>query len=269
MYARVAEGLLASGAVAGLAWWRGSLAPSGAWLALLVGTAVWAGGGAPWFCALMAFFVTSTLLGRVGRARKEATKREFSKGDTRDGWQVLSNGGVAALAAIAMALEPRPMFAAAFVGALATANADTWATELGVLSAGDPISIARLRRVPRGTSGAVSLLGLAATVGGAALIGLVSGLLTGGARAAARITLVATAAGTLGSLADSLLGATAQAAYRCPACARETEGPRHHCCAATTRTRGLAFVGNDVVNAVATLLGAIAAVGLAAILDGQ
>src|SRR5258708_3495548 len=87
----VLPAVLASLVIAALAWWRGALSLSGAAAALLVGTAVWAGGGAAWFAALMIFFVTSTALGRVGRAAKEATKREFSKGDRRDALQVLAN----------------------------------------------------------------------------------------------------------------------------------------------------------------------------------
>src|SRR5439155_21605655 len=155
---RALAGAIASAAIAGCAWWRGSLSRSGAAAATAVGTCIFAGGGAAWFAALVTFFVTSTLLGRVGRARKAAAKREFSKGDTRDAWQVLANGGAAAAAALGALLVPSPYWSAAFLGALATANGDTWATELGVLSRGEPFVLRgfSLVRVPRGTSGAVS-----------------------------------------------------------------------------------------------------------------
>ena len=254
---RIAVGALASAAIAWLARRRGSLSRSGAWAALGIGTVIYAAGGFAWFSALGAFFFTSTLLGRVGRARKQATKREFEKGDTRDAWQALSNGGVAAAAALGMILLPSPLWTAAFVGALATANADTWATELGVLSRRDPISLVRFARVPRGTSGAVSPLGLAATLGGAATIGVVFALF---ARAPSALW-VATCAGTLGSLADSLFGATLQARFYCPTCDRENiEGPRHHCGTATEHRGGLRAFNNDAVNLAATLAGALLAV---------
>ena len=267
---RLIAGALASAAIAGFALWRRALSPSGAAAALAVGTCIFAGGGPAWFAALVTFFVTSTLLGRVGRARKAATKREFSKGDTRDAWQVLSNGGAAAAAALGLGLAPSTIWAAAFLGALATANGDTWATELGVLSRGEPFALRgfSLARVPRGTSGAVSPLGLGATVAGAAAIGAVAAL----APAAffctpARAALLAILGGTAGALADSLLGATVQESFWCAACARETESARHHCGARAEHRRGLRGFGNDAVNAAATLLGALCAVAADAALD--
>jgi uncharacterized protein (TIGR00297 family) len=249
----VIAGFLASCAVAAFAFLRGALSPSGALAAVAVGTSIWAGGGGRWFAALMTFFVTSTLLGRVGRAAKEATKREFSKGDRRDALQVLANGGVAALAAgAAAAWGGSPALTAVFVGALATANGDTWATELGVLSRREPFSLVTLRRVPRGTSGAVSPLGLLATLLGALAVALPLGSL--------RLALVAGVAGTCGSLADSLLGATVQTRFRCPACDKLTEGARHHCGAVCAPAGG--FIGNDAVNFLATAVGALVAYGL-------
>ena len=122
--------------IAAVAWRRRSLSSSGAFAAAGVGSVIFAGGGPVWFATLGAFFVTSTLLGRVGAAMKERTKREFSKGDTRDAYQVLANGGVAAVAAALMYVAPDARWLYAFAGALATANGDTWATELGVTICG-------------------------------------------------------------------------------------------------------------------------------------
>lgn len=255
---RAGLAFLGSLAIAGYALRRGSLAPSGAALALLIGTSIGAGGGGAFFAVLITFFVTSTALGKAGRARKEAVKREFSKGDTRDGWQALANGGVAALAAVGMGLSPSPLWAAAFLGAMATANGDTWATELGVLSRAEPFSLLSFRRVPRGTSGAVSALGMAATAGGALVVGLVAAAGSEAFRMhPVRIVLTSVIAGTFGSLADSLLGATLQAGYHCPACDRACEAERHHCGAEATFVRGFRFLNNDVVNLMATLLGAL------------
>jgi uncharacterized protein (TIGR00297 family) len=251
--ARAVIGLLLSSAIAALAWRRRSLSSSGAVAATVVGAVIFAGGGAIWFGALAIFFATSTALGRVGAAQKERTKREFVKGDTRDAWQVLANGGVAAAAALGMLLAPDARWLYAFAGALATANGDTWATELGILSRAEPRSIVTLRPVPRGTSGAVSALGLAATVAGALVVAGVASL---AAAAPLRLILVATAAGTLGSLVDSLAGATVQETFYCAACARECEAPVHSCGAAAERVRGVVGFGNDAVNFVATLFGA-------------
>ena len=254
--ARALIGILLSSVIAGLAWRRHSLSLSGAVAATLVGATIFTGGGPVWFATLGAFFATSTLLGRVGAAHKEATKREFSKGDTRDAWQVLANGAVAAGAALAMALAPDPRWLYAFAGALATANGDTWATELGVLSRREPFSLLTRRRVPRGTSGAVSPLGLAATVAGALVVAVVASF---AAASPLSLIVVTVAAGTAGALADSLAGATVQEAFYCPACARACESPTHHCGAAAERVGGIVGFGNDMVNFVATLFGATVA----------
>src|ERR1043166_6119652 len=101
-----------------------------------------------------------------------------------------------------------------------TANADTWAPELGVLSRREPWSIITLAPVPRGTSGAVSTLGLAATVAGAFVVGAVISL---AADRSLHLVMVAVIAGLIGSLADSLLGATLQEQFHCAACARDCE----------------------------------------------
>ena len=259
MIARVFIGFAVSSAIAALAHRRGALSSSGALAATAVGAVIFLGGGPWWFTALGAFFVTSTLLGRVGAAYKARTKREFSKGDTRDAWQVLANGGVAAVAALLMLVGPDARWLYAFVGALATANGDTWATELGILAPGEPRSILTWKPVPRGTSGAVSPLGLAATLAGAFLVALVAS--PAGGRPL-RLLLVGTVAGVTGALVDSLAGATVQEQFWCAGCARECESPRHSCGAVAERRRGIVGFGNDLVNFAATLAGALAAAAL-------
>jgi len=256
---RVVVGFVLSSAIAGLAYRRRALSSSGALAAAAVGAVIFVGGGAWWFGALGVFFVTSTLLGRVGAAFKARTKREFSKGDTRDAWQVLANGGVAAVAALLMLVAPDARWLYAFVGALATANGDTWATELGILSPGEPRSIVTLRRVPRGSSGAVSALGLAATVAGAFVVGLAAASASG---RPLRVLWIAVVAGTVGSLVDSLAGATVQESFFCRGCARACESPRHHCGADAERRSGIVGFGNDLVNFTATLAGALVAAAL-------
>jgi len=144
-------------------------------------------------------------------------------------------------------------------GALACVCGDTWASELGVLAPGGPPRLITTGRpVPRGTSGAVSLFGTAASVAGGALVGLVLALDGGAlhwpraavcADAAGRpaaaaaalplqwlfLALLGAGAGLMGSLVDSYLGATVQRTWfdavsgrvtaRLPAGARESEAP--------------------------------------------
>jgi uncharacterized protein (TIGR00297 family) len=265
MMGRLAVGLLLSAVIAALAWRRRSLSPSGALAALVAGSIIYVGGGAVWFATLMAFFATSTLLGRVGAARKAVIKREFEKGDTRDAWQVLANGGVATAAALGMWLLPDARWLYLFAGALACANGDTWATELGTLSRGEPWSLTTLARVPRGTSGAVSPLGMSATVAGALLVALVAAGAPAAAGMRVRLVVVTVIAGSVGALVDSIIGATIQESFHCARCDRDCESAIHSCGATCPRVRGIGGFGNDAVNFVATLTGGLFAVGAASL----
>lgn len=264
LWLRWSGSLLAAGCVAWLAHRAQALKRSGAWAATLVGGVILAAGGWGWAALLLFFFVTSSLLSRVGRRAKAALHGQVVKGGPRDARQVLANGGLAALAALGHALEPTPWWWLAAAGALAAANADTWATEIGVLSPGPPRDVRTGRPVPPGTSGAVSLLGVAAALLGA----LGVGLLAAGPLPVALLPV--TLGGFLGAWADSLLGATVQARFYCPTCQRSTEHhPRHLCGTPTRLQQGWPWLDNDLVNATATAVGAAVAVGLFALLAGR
>ncbi len=165
-------GLLLSMAIGGLGYRSDSLAPSGVLGAILVGTSVFGAGGWVWGMLLIVFFVSSSLLSRYREAEKATFYEQFAKPGRRDLGQALANGGWGALLALSFGLRPSPLLFAAFVGAMATVNADTWGTEMGVLSRRPPRRITTGEPVPPGTSGGVSVLGTAAALAGALLIGL-------------------------------------------------------------------------------------------------
>jgi uncharacterized protein (TIGR00297 family) len=261
---RILAGLVLSALIGGIAYRRRSLTASG-WLgALLTGTLTFGFGGWAWGLTLIAFFVTSSALSRFRQARKQQLAGEkFEKGGQRDLLQALANGGAGALLALAYGLsgEP-PALLAAFVGIMATVTADTWATELGVLSPQPPRLVTTWRVVEPGTSGAVTLHGLAATAAGALLIGLVM-LVVGAIERDVWIPWLLPAAllgGVGGSLADSLLGATAQAIYRAPK-GDQTERRAAADGAPNPRIRGWRWMNNDMVNFISSLIGGL--IGLA------
>lgn len=263
-----------------------ALSRSGALAALGLGTVIFGLGGLSWAVLLLAFFISSSTLSRLFKRRKSALDEKFSKGSQRDAGQVLANGGVAGVFAILHAFFPQAGWT--WIGcaaALAAANADTWATELGVLNPGAPILITSGRPVERGTSGGISPAGTLAALAGAAFVALFAAL---GYRTALQIGPrapyltsptgllfdggvfgLAALGGLAGSLVDSLLGATLQAIYYCPACQKETERhPQHTCGTDTRRVRGLAWLDNDWVNTACTLSGALLAVVLFFIFGG-
>ena len=259
IFTRWAGAAILAALIASLARGRRSLTVGGAVAATFVGTLTFAPGGLSAAAALVTFFVTSSALSHFKEAEK--ARRGVlaqAKGGERDALQVLANGGVATLS-LALA---GPRGAGAFLGALATAGADTWATELGLLAGTSPRLLTTLRRVPPGTSGAITVEGTLASIAGATVVGAAWSLAGGSAaptvRAAARALLTATLAGTLGALVDSLLGATLQAVYHCPACSAPTETRIHARCGRPAQlVRGLPRIDNDAVNALATLAGAL------------
>lgn len=280
---RVLIGLLLSLSIGWAAYRRGSLSESGVLGAVITGTATFGFGGWTWGLVLVAFFVSSSYLSHYKQARKAHLAEKFAKGERRDLGQTLANGGLGALLALLALLlvdlpgyprQGNPVYiflAFSYFGAIAAVNADTWATELGVLAQGSPRLISNGRPVPVGTSGGITGQGVLAALAGSTFIGLTAFLLIQGAARLTRgawlladwvVVPVAALAGLLGSLFDSWLGATVQEVRWCDTCQKETERTLHTCGTATRHLRGWRWLNNDVVNFAASLLGALVAGGL-------
>ena len=154
--------------------------------------------------------------------------------------------------AAAAALWGRWSIAAA---ALAAATADTWATEIGAFSPTLPRLLTTGRQAPKGTSGAMSVLGTVGGVVGAWAIALLAWALEPRAIGQGAAGVIASA-GIVGMLVDSLLGATLQGVYECPQCSARTERRETVCHDPVRLIRGRPWLDNDAVNFVATLAGA-------------
>jgi uncharacterized protein (TIGR00297 family) len=235
-----------------------SLSKSGAWAALLEGTIIFGLGGWEWAVLLLAFFVSSSVLTRLFGKKKASLNEKFEKGGTRDIGQVLANGAIASIFAGLHFFFPASTVPwVVFAGSLAAVNADTWATELGVLNPSMPRLITTWKPVDRGSSGAVSLLGTLAAAGGALFIAILGALLGPAGKGWVNLEIIIIA-GLLGSLFDSFLGATVQAIYHCPQCDKETEKhPLHSCGTGTIQIRGWNWLNNDMVNLGCALVGAL------------
>jgi uncharacterized protein (TIGR00297 family) len=240
-----------------------SLSLSGGIGAIVIGAAIFGYGGWTWYVVLLAFFFSSTLLTRFKYSTKAAKGVSELKAGARSFWQTVGQGGFAAIIAgiaLLFASEPAPL-GVAFVGALAEANADTWAVELGVLSKRNPRLITKFsKEVAPGTSGGISVLGELSAVAGSLFVALVAGVLGVFGRGQVALLLVATVAAIIGEHIDSILGATVQAAYYCPTCRKETERKIHKCGAATQHVKGSQVVTNEAVNFISTGSAAVVAV---------
>jgi len=252
--------LLAGGSYA-LRW----LTLSGAIATFCVGLVVYGLGQWQAAAPLLAFFISSSLLSKLGKLSKAARGIPVEKGDRRNAWQVGANGGLATAFVLLHYLLARhltptimtldrylPML---FLAALATVNADTWATEIGSLAGGTPRLLSNWRPAPPGTSGAISFVGTLAAAGGALFIPL----------CAYRLWPIATPelitiawAGFLGSFFDSILGASLQGQFRDAVTGEPTEQNASNGKPAIL-LRGLRWVNNDMVNLLASIGGALCA----------
>ena len=225
----LAAGCVLSLVVAATAYTLRLLTLGGAAAAVAVGTLVFGFGGWRHAGLLVLFFVTSSALTRWQAQRKPHP--EHTRG--RSGGQVLANGAVAALLAVWAGVSPTPWVHAAFAGAIAASTADTWATEIGLLSKAPPRLItARVlgtgAEVPPGTSGGVTWLGtFGACIGAAVIAGNSAAWLH---TAFGRVWL----AGFIAMTVDSILGAMVEGRWR--------------------------WTTNDTVNLIATAVGAALAV---------
>ncbi len=245
--------------IAGVSFLLHFLDGSGAVSTFLLGAIVFGIGKWEYSLPILLFFVLSSLLSKLGKEWKQKFAATFQKGGRRDFGQVAANGGVAGLIVLLWNYIPWGGWYFLFVGSIAAVTADTWATEIGVFSRQSPRHVLNFRQVPPGTSGGITLLGLGAALLGSLVIVFVGGLATNNYALVNHGFLLAsliTVAGFLGSIVDSIIGATIQAQYQCPACGKITEKKIHCQHHRTQVISGYPIIDNDVVNGLCALSGA-------------
>lgn len=232
-----------------------TLNKSGAVGAFILGSFLY--GLAEWvlLVPVLVFFILSSALSKLAERNKQP-KSEQEKGSNRDIIQVYANAGIPLIMGLCWFLSgfEDPIWFYAFLGALAAATADTWETEIGSFALRQPRHILNFKQVPRGYSGGVTLMG---TLGGffGAFIIVWSGSWLYSDGIDLQMMLLIALAGFLGSIVDSILGATIQGKFVCVVCGKHTE--KHvHCGQATTHIAGWGKMDNDWVNMACTASGA-------------
>lgn len=164
---------------------KGSLSPTGAIAAALVGLITCASSFRNTFIVL-AFFFSSSKLTQLGDEDK-AVDEAHKSGGQRDWQQVACNALVPCILTTVSAilnggadlpLQPQTQqtvaaLTGAFLGYYSCCCGDTWASELGQLSPEQPRLITSFRPVRKGTNGGVTLVGLASSIAGGMFMGLV------------------------------------------------------------------------------------------------
>lgn len=203
---RVAVGLPVTLAFALLARLLRAVNWSGAAAGALVTFVVYVGAGPGGFAGVVTVFVLTSLATRFGYRRKQALGTA-EKREGRSARQVLANLGVAACASAALLFRPAPLFSLALAGALAEAAADTVSGELGQALEPRAYLITNFHPVTPGTNGGISLTG---TMAGCLAAFVVAGTCAAGYVIPPPWMALVAAAGVLGMMFDSVLGATAE-----------------------------------------------------------
>ncbi|WP_214021306.1 TIGR00297 family protein [Methanoculleus sp.] len=157
-----------------------------------------------WFLIMLAFFIVGAGATRYRYSEKEKLGVAQEHGGVRGYFNVFANGLVATGAAILFGITGQPAFVALFMGSVASAAADTAASEIGVTGK-KPYLITTLKQVPRGTNGGVTLWGEAASIVAAVLVAAVAWAM---GVVDPWMVAVTVAAGFIGTNIDSLVGAT-------------------------------------------------------------
>ncbi|SER68737.1 TIGR00297 family protein [Salipaludibacillus aurantiacus] len=241
------------------AWKTHSLTPGGAAASAIIGTVITFAFSMNGLLLLAGFFISSTWLGRY-YSGKSKLKEEFEdKGEKRDASQVLANGGWAAAAALMFILTEQSYWIAAYIGSLAAANSDTWASSIGKSSRVKPVMVITRKPVLPGQSGGTSAKGTIGALAGSLFIVLLAYILFGLAGPFAAMWLIwpfLLLTGFISQWLDAFTGAFFQVLFKCDQCGTLTE-KLYHCQQRTRTVKGWKWVTNDTVNHICTFSGMI------------
>ncbi|XP_042326009.1 transmembrane protein 19 isoform X2 [Sceloporus undulatus] len=183
------------------------------------------------FTAMLTFFITSSKLTKWKGEVKRQIDPEYKEGGQRNWVQVFCNGGVPAELALLYMIENGPgeipvdfskqytasWMCLSLLGALACCAGDTWASEIGTVMSQEPRLITTWKKVPVGTNGGVTFIGLISSLLGGAFVGVAyfisQMIFVNDLDISAPqwpIIVFGGLAGLLGSIIDSYLGATMQ-----------------------------------------------------------
>ena len=237
---------------------KGVLTPLGTLAALALDALVAIAFGNAGFAVIVLFLVLSVITDKIKHRRateiasRKRGKRVVLEKKPRNEIQVLANGGVAIVCAIAYIFAPKPIFIAAFVAAMAEALADTVSSGFGIF-AEETVDLFRMKKCERGVSGGVSGIGTFAALVASFLIPTLAHLL--GIIEPIYI-LICGAVAFVGCFVDTFIGSLFQEKYICPVCKTVTD-EKTHCKTETQKYSGFSGVDNNVTNFISNVLTAV------------
>lgn len=192
-------------------------------------------GGFTSFLILVSVFFGS-IITKIFNKSKKGKKRKLI--------QIISNVGVGTLSLIIFKITANNIYLLIYASVMAESLADTLASDIGMLSKKEPINILTLKKGEKGLSGNISILGLTSALIGSILIGVIYFI---GIEKNVISLIIIILSGFLGSLIDSILGASIQVKYKCEKCEKITE-KNEHCGKKTIYYKGIKWIDNNLTN---------------------
>ena len=178
----------------------GKLTLAGAATGFCIALAIYKGAGITGIAMLAAFFTLATFATSHKKRQKNMLHQQ-----KRDAFQVLANGGLAGLAGLLAFFMPGNNAVALIIiaSALASATADTLSSEIGSVYGKRFYNIVSLKPDENGRDGVISIEGTVTGIAGSVFIAIVYSAGEGFTNIFYAIVI----AGTVGNVADSILGA--------------------------------------------------------------
>ena len=215
--------------------------------AFLVGIILYFCGGWLLLTALYTFFVSAVIASNIKKSYKKKTISGIhEKTGKRDFVQVIANSLIAVILAIVYFITKEQILLIAVLIAFACYNADSWASELGIISKKNPRFILGFKKAQKGVSGAVTLLGIVYSILGSLIIAILYFLFKG---ENIYLVILISLYGFLGAIMDSVLGQVFQALYYDEENKKYTEKKDGN-----KKVKGYSIINNDTVNFLAPLI---------------
>ncbi len=247
-------GVILASAISIISYRLKLLTNSGIIAAFILALIIYTFGTWQWTLPIVTFFILSSLLSKYRKRKNTEVEKYFEKSEQRDHFQVLANGGLAGVLVILNYFYPSELLYIVYISMVAAVCADTWSTEIGTLFKTKTVDILSFKKVEAGISGGISIIGTVGALAGAFAIAITSlpwlesnHLIN---------VIIILFAGFVGSISDSLLGASVQAQYKCRVCESVTER-KIHCNERAVLLKGKRWMNNDAVNFGAGLSGGI------------
>ena len=237
--------IIASPVLAVLAMYSKAMSPGGGICAFILFALVgFLGKGVTPILFITLLFLISTVVSVLGKKLKRKKPDSSEHHEPRTAKQIIAVGLMASLTLILFSLTRQRVFYYLFFLALTEQIADSMASDIGCLTKRKNVSIISFRPVERGISGGVSMLGTLSALVSSFLLATIPMLL---GEFSLKIVLLLGAVSFVGTLLDSVIGALAQALYRCDRCNTLTEA-RTHCGASARLVKGFSIIDNIAVN---------------------